>query len=271
VLATLATCAARVPSVPPEVPEIRPGILQGYLPVESMPNSLTLLPPPPAPGSAADALDLAVSEASLALDGSERWVLAQQDNDLSFPAAAGTFSCALGVPVSETETPYLYRVLRRTLADTGLATYGAKNQYARKRPFLLNGAAVCVTDEEKSHLVDDGSYPSGHTAVGWAWGLILAELAPDQADDIFARGWAFGQSRVICNVHWQSDVLMGRSVGAAAVANLHATEAFRSDLAIAKRELDAVRQRGLPPSRDCAAEARALAEMASDAPWPAGR
>ena len=36
------------------VPEIYPGILQGYIPTEKLPNSLSLLPPAPAKGSAAD-------------------------------------------------------------------------------------------------------------------------------------------------------------------------------------------------------------------------
>lgn len=264
----LTACAAFEPS---EVPEIRPGILQGYLDAASPLDSLALLPPPPEPGSAADQLDIAVSNASLELDGTPRWLLAQRDNDLHFPEAAGTFSCALGAPITEDGTPYLYRVLRRSLADAGLATYGAKNHYVRERPFLENHGPVCVSDDDRTMLANDGSYPSGHTSVGWAWALLLAELAPDRADALLARGWAFGQSRVVCNVHWQSDVLMGRVVGAGVVARLHANDEFRRDFARARRELDSLRKQGLPPQRDCDEEARALAETAPDAPWPADR
>lgn len=50
------------------VPEIRPGILQGYLPVEALPDSLA----PPAEGTTSLALDEAVSHKSLALRGTER-------------------------------------------------------------------------------------------------------------------------------------------------------------------------------------------------------
>lgn len=264
----LTACAAQQP---PEVPEIRPGILQGYLMPASMPDSLALLPAPPEPGSAADRLDIAVSDASLELNGTARWRLAQRDNDLHFPEAAGTFSCALGTSITETETPYLYRMLRRTLADAGLATYGAKNHYVRERPFLENHGPVCVPDDDKTMLANDGSYPSGHTSVGWAWALLLAELAPDHANMVLARGWAFGQSRVVCNVHWQSDVLMGRVVGAGVVAMLHANDEFRSDFARARRELESVRKQGLAPQRDCIEEAEALAQTAPDAPWPADR
>jgi acid phosphatase (class A) len=245
-------------SKPPAVPEIRAGILAGYLQPEVLPNSLVLIPPPPAEGSAALALDEEISRKSIALRGTPRWTLAAEDANLMFPQAAGTFSCALNAPISEQDTPHLYMLLRRTLADAALSTYTAKNHYQRTRPFVVNKAPTCTPDEE-AHLKKDGSYPSGHTALGWAWALILGEIAPERADAILARGRAFGQSRVICNVHWHSDVVEGRFMGAAAVARLHADSAFSAELEAAKVELAAVRAKGLKPTRNCQAEAAALA------------
>jgi len=242
---------------PAAIPEIRPGILAGYLKSEALPNSLALIPPPPAEGSAALALDEDVSRKSLSLRGTPRWELAIEDANLMFPVAAGTFSCALGIPIREKDTPRLYILLRRTLADAGLSTYTAKNNYQRKRPFMKNNEPTCTPDEE-AHLMKDGSYPSGHTAIGWAWALILTEIAPDRADAILARGRAFGESRNVCNVHWHSDVVEGRFMGAAAVARLHADPSFRAEIEAAKAELAAVRAKVLKPTRDCQAEAKAL-------------
>ena len=236
------------------VPEIHPGILAGYLQPEEHPNSLALIPPPPAEGSAALALDEEVSRKSVALRGTPRWNLAAKDAELMFPAAACTFSCALGIPITEKGTPHLYMLLRRTLADAGLSTYTAKNHYQRKRPFMLNGEPVCTPEEEEG-LRKDGSYPSGHTAIGWAWALILTEIAPNRADAILARGRAFGESRNICNVHWHSDVVEGRFIGSAAVARLHADPAFRAEIEAAKAEVASVRAKGLKPMRDFKAEA----------------
>ncbi len=244
---------------PMAVPEIHPGILAGYLQPEEHPNSLALIPPPPAEGSAALALDEEVNRKSIELRGTPRWELAAKDAELMFPEAAGTFSCALGIPITEKDTPHLYMLLRRTLADAGLSTYTAKNKYQRKRPFMKNNEPTCTPDEEED-LRKDGSYPSGHTAIGWAWALILTEIAPDRADAILARGRAFGESRNICNVHWHSDVVEGRFMGAAAVARLHADPAFRAEIEAAKAELAAVRAKGLKPTRDCKAEADALAQ-----------
>ena len=252
------------------VPEIHPGILQGYLPVKTLPNSLALIPPPPAEDSVAFALDDKVNFESLALQGTARWRLAAQDADLSFPSVAGTFSCALNAPISEEETPQLYRLLHRTLADAGLSSYSAKNHYNRTRPFVLNKQPTCSPSDEEA-LRNDGSYPSGHTAIGWAWALILTEISPEQTDAILTRGWAFGQSRTICNVHWQSDVLMGRITGASAVAQLHSNEEFRAAVEASKIELKTVRAKGLKPVRDCKAESDALMVYPQSAPWPANK
>ena len=217
------------------VKEIAPGIIEGYLAADEYPNSLKLLPPPPKDGSAAFARDEEAARATFTLRGSARWDQAIADANLEFPAATDAFSGTLGFEITEKDTPHLYLLMRRTLTDAGLSTYTAKNHYQRKRPFMLNNQPIGTPDEEEG-LRKDGSYPSGHTAIGWAWALILCEVVPDRTDAILARGYAFGQSRVICNVHWQSDVDAGRIMGAAAVARLHADEDFLADLEKVKAE-----------------------------------
>ncbi len=244
-------------SKPDSVPEIRPGILTGYLQRNAYPNSAKLSPPPPAEGSAALASDEEISRKNLALRGSARWQLAAQDARLSFPEAMETFSCALGIRVTEQDLPRLYMLVRRSLTDAAFSTSAAKKHYRRTRPFAVNEQPVCTPGGTK-RLKTNGSYPSGHAAVGWAWALILSELAPEQTDAILARGRAFGQSRVVCNVHWQSDVAEGRVIGAATVARLHADAVFRTDLEAARAEMAVARSKGFKPVRDCAAEAKIL-------------
>jgi len=259
---TLGACSTTPapPVSPVEVGEIRAGsgILNGYLDRKALPNSLALLPPPPGEGSAQAAADLDTYRATRALRGSPRWNVATQDANLRFPAAADTFACALGVPVSAEATPNLNMLLRRTLTDAGLATYAAKDHYQRTRPFVALKESTCTPAEEPA-LTKDGSYPSGHASLGWAWALILTEVSPERTDALLARGYAFGQSRVICGVHWQSDVVAGRVMGAAAVARLQTDPTFTAQVARAREEVAAARTRGATPGRDCAAEAAALA------------
>lgn len=93
------------------------------------------------------------------------------------------------------------------------------------------------TPKDEKFLVNNGSYPSGHTAIGWSTALVLAELNPKRQNEILKRGFEFGQSRVIVGAHWQSDVDMGRVVGAAVVARLHADKNFRKQFNKAQKEL----------------------------------
>jgi acid phosphatase (class A) len=225
-----------ITSLSKEIKEVRPGILEGYLAFEEMPNSLLLVSPPPEVGSAAWELDMEIAAKYVAMEDEARKAQAASDAELHFPEAIEAFNIVLDQKVSEETTPMVYMILRRTLADAGLSTYAAKDHYQRERPFMLNGGPIC-TPEEEAMLREDGSYPSGHTAIGWAWALILTELFPEQTNVILERGKEFGISRNVCNVHWHSDVLAGRMMGAAAVARLHANADFLIDMEAAKAEI----------------------------------
>jgi acid phosphatase (class A) len=255
---TIAACSGiERQAEPADVSENRTETRRGFLSEEAYPDSLALLPPPPAEGSAALALDQALNAQLLQLRGTPRWSLATEDADMKFPRLSQTFSCALGLPITAQETPALYALLRRTLSDAGLSVYAAKNHYERRRPFLENNEPTCTPGGER-FMRKDGSYPSGHTAFGWAWALILTEIAPERADALLARGRAFGESRMVCNVHWYSDIVAGRVIGAAAVARLHAEPEFRAAVESAKEEVATARARNPEPTRDCVAEAEAL-------------
>ena len=67
------------------------------------------------------------------------------------------------------------------MLDTGLATCAAMDSYQRLRPFVLQKEAACAPAEEAA-LVKDGSYPSGHAAIGWGWALLLAEFGAAKAE-----------------------------------------------------------------------------------------
>lgn len=255
-LIALAGCAAVPP--PTHVPEYAPGRIHGYLSRSDIPDLMKVLPPPPAPGTAAFAADEEAYRKAKAFKDTPRWDLATRDANLDFPAADDVFSCALDMPISEPATPHLHMLLRRVLVDALEATDKPKKHYARERPYTITGDPTCVPEWEARMKAQ--SYPSGHAAVGWAWALSLAELDPRRAEAVLARGYAFGLSRIACRVHWKSDIEAGRTVGAATVSVLHANPVYVSQMARARREIAAARERGMHSPRDCAAEARALAE-----------
>jgi acid phosphatase (class A) len=217
-------------------------------------DSIALLAPPPAPGSAAEARDQEAMRAAVALRGSPRWDQATIDAELLVPNASAVMSCAVGFAISAQATPAIDKLLKRAAADLGLSGSAAKRKYQRARPFVANDEPSCSPSWEPI-LRQDGSYPSGHSSVGYGWGLILAEIVPTRATQLVARGRAYGESRRVCNVHWLSDVEAGRATGAATVALLHSDPAFQQDLAAAKAE--AARMAN-SPKPDCARENAAL-------------
>jgi acid phosphatase (class A) len=234
----------------------------GYLLPEERPDSIALIPPPPAPGSPEWAADEAVYRKLYALQDTLRWRLAASDANIRFPDAANVFSCAVGIEVTAETTPHLYAVLKRTVIDAGQSTYKAKEKYNRDRPFEITGDPICVPEDEQL-LRGNAAYPSGHASLGYVWGEVLAELMPDRAAAARARAYEFGQSRVVCRVHHQSDVDAGRTVGRAVFERLHQDPEFVADMAAAKAEVKMARRHGPPVGRDCRAEAAALQATAA--------
>ncbi|WP_147195123.1 phosphatase PAP2 family protein [Pantoea sp. MBD-2R] len=199
-------------------------------------DSLALLPPPPA-GDSIDFLnDKAQYDAAKLLRNTPRGKQAWQDAHISGNGVAEAFSGAFGHVISKEKTPEIYRLLMKMREDAGdLATRSAKQHYMRIRPFAYYNEPTCRADEEAT-LSKNGSYPSGHTTIGWATALVLTEINPSRQDAILKRGYDLGQSRVICGYHWQSDVTAARVVGGAIVARLHADEGFTQQLQKAKEE-----------------------------------
>jgi acid phosphatase (class A) len=83
------------------------------------------------------------------------------------------------------------------------------------------------------------SYPSGHATVGAMMAILLAGMVPEQRDALFARGWEYGDSRVLSGVHFPSDVEAGRVLGTLLIAMMEQDTGFHADLLAARRELRA--------------------------------
>jgi len=184
---------------------------------------------PPAPESPQQAADAATARGPWS---AERLAKAVED-DAFDPWTA--FDDVLGPDFTAANHPATKRLFDQIRAVAGPAINAAKARWTRARPFVADPAQpTCITPSDA--LRASGAYPSGHAAMGWAWGLALAELAPAHADALLARGFAYGESRVVCGLHWQSDVTAGRALGAAAVARLHGDPNGRALFAAARTE-----------------------------------
>ena len=205
---------------------------QAYLP-EGVIDPVALLGPPPAAESQAHRADRQTFLTTRRLRGTARWRQATEDDDLG-AGAFRRFSCAAGAMILPRTMPATFRMMIRIDADVRRVSLPIKRHYSRLRPLMGNRLAACVPRAD--WMRTNSSYPSAHSMQGWAWALVLAELNPSRADALLQNGFAFGESRIICGVHYASDVAAGRLLGAALVSRLHAEPAFQADLAEAREE-----------------------------------
>jgi acid phosphatase (class A) len=219
--------------------------LGGYL-GDRVPDYRVFLPPPPMPGSPLAVADAAIFNDTRKLENGPRWQLAANDNREGMKDLLADFGCSIGVDLSSVDAPAVTRVLTRSSADLVPLISGAKDAYKRPRPFVEHEGPICVMPSEE--LAASPSYPSGHTALGWLYALLLAEVDPAHADAIVQRGRAYGESRVVCGVHYYSDIEGGRTTASALVAALHGAPEFETDIASARAELFSLRGRARQPA-----------------------
>ena len=207
-----------------------------FLKIDDVASSLNLLPAPPQPDDILFQYDVARYQWGKLQRNTPRGELAIRDADASASGVCAAFSEAFGYELTEQSTPELFKLVKKIVADAGdLSTREAKNHYMRPRPYMLFGESTSVPQDEEA-LSHNGSFPSGHTAEGWAVALVLAEINVANQDAILQRGYDYGTSRVIVGYHWQSDVDNARIVASAVVARLHADEGFIEQLVKAKAE-----------------------------------
>ena len=149
------------------------------------------------------------------------------------------FAPALGFLITERSAPAAYELIFKVCIDAERGVTGAKRRYMRRRPYVqFHEHTSCPAQEEE--LRASGSYPSGHSARGWAVALVLSELRPERQNALMERGYQYGESRVIEGYHYESDVEAARLAASTVVSRLHADAAFTAQLAKAKRELNRI-------------------------------
>lgn len=151
-----------------------------FLRADEVASSLNLLPAPPQPGSILFMNDEAQYKWGKLQRNTPRGDQAAEDARVNGDGVPNAFSEAFGVRISATTTPEIYKLVLGMREDAGdLATREAKVHYMRVRPFAFYNEMTC-NPEQQQELSTNGSYPSGHTAIGWATALVLAEINVDR-------------------------------------------------------------------------------------------
>lgn len=199
-------------------------------------KAMPIVPPPPLQGTAAYKAD---RQAALKEYAPSRIAQATQDTRISPKYYSSIYGAILGQEISRERTPAIYTLIARSIADYGLSTYDAKKHYNRTRPFAEFDLLTCSPYAE-DYLREDGGYPSGHTASGYGISLIMALVAPEYKDELIKRGKDYAHSRVVCKVHYPSDLEAGMLVAGAVLKAQLENEQFIVDLKAAQAEWKAL-------------------------------
>ncbi len=229
----------------------------------NVPPLVEALPPPPYLGSIDFQRDKAIFCQTRGQCQSERWKQATWDAE-DRKHLPTLFLDSFGINITPDDTPATNALLQEAIKYIARAINPAKDHWKRIRPFDYFGMpnSTCTPHEEHD-LSTNGSYPSGHSSRGWGLALVLAEISPERQGAILKRGYELGQSRVICGVHWQSDVEAARLGASAAVVQMHNNPQYLEMLDKAKQEIAALRQRGVNPAAP--AEAASLHTLPEEA------
>ena len=191
-----------------------------------------VLPPPPASGSPQAQTELEELRAMDRIRTADMLAKARVDSDTK---TASIFAAAIGPGFDLAKLPATARLMQEVRAAEKDAADRAKAHFRRSRPWV---AAPTLKHCGKDDDADWSSYPSGHTTMGYAMGAILARLRPQSAPAIMARAADYGQSRIVCEVHFRSDVTAGETLGLVVAERLMRNPNFERDYAAAKVELD---------------------------------
>lgn len=211
-------------------------IVDAYFTTKEMPDMMYFMPGPPDSTSVAFANDVARYFWGKEMrNDPERAAQARRDAVYGLATILEEFEEAFGMKISEEDTPEIYKVLLEGTATCDSICTIPKKYYSRMRPFARFNEHTLAPEYEEE-LNPHKSFPSGHTLLGWSSALLMMEINPDRANEILARGYRYGENRVVLGAHWQSDTDAARLAASAAYARLHTSERFLEQMRKAREE-----------------------------------
>ena len=193
-------------------------------------RAFQILPQPPAADSATTKAELAELHRIEANRTKEQAAQAVADdkNETMF-----IYRNELGAKFTPEALPITAAFSARVKNDEGINTTPAKEGFQRIRPYNLDKTLhpICVTKTK------DDSYPSGHTTAGYLLALALIEMVPEKRDAILARADDYANNRMVCGVHYRSDLQASRLLAYSTYALMSANPQYKKEMAEARLEL----------------------------------
>lgn len=191
-----------------------------------------LLPPPPPAGSPLARSEVAELHAIAQRATPDMHAAAKRDSDDERP---DLFNNVLGFDVMA--LPATSKLLNDVVKEQSADASVAKKFFHRDRPWIVDSSI------ESCDMHGPGpaktSYPSGHATLAFSTGVVLAALIPDKAQVILTRAQDYAENRLVCGMHFRSDIAAGQDLGTIVAVTLMQEPAFQSEMEAARAELRA--------------------------------
>jgi acid phosphatase (class A) len=192
-------------------------------------NALYVLPKPPAADSSVTKEELAELhrlQATRTKEQVERAIADDKEESIFI------FRPQIGNAFNADSLPITAAFSKRVKNDEGINAAPAKLGFARVRPYNLDKTLSPVC---KTKTIDD-AYPSGHTTTGYLMALVLIDMVPEKRDEILARADDYGNNRLVCGVHYRSDLGASRLLAYRIHAVMGTNPQYQTELTAAKAE-----------------------------------
>ncbi|MBK8793080.1 MAG: phosphatase PAP2 family protein [Holophaga sp.] len=137
----------------------------------------------------------------------------------------------LGAWFMESKLPRLALFFRDIGKDLRPVSAAAKKRFDRPRPPKVDARIKPCID-----LPDSGSYPSGHSLYIFMEAEVLSEIFPEVRKELFDRAHRAAWGRILGGVHFPTDVVGGRLLAKAFVAEIKKSRAFQEEVAACRAE-----------------------------------
>jgi acid phosphatase (class A) len=188
------------------------------------------LPAPPADDSAqtkAEIAELLAIQAKRTPEEEKAAIADAQEN-------VWRFADVMGAKFDAAKLPKVAALFERVVATEDVVDDHAKKFFHRSRPYMVSDEIHPLLKKSTS-----GSWPSGHSTLGYLMATVLADMVPEKRNELFARAAVYAENRLVAGFHYRSDTVMSRTGAALIAQKMFEQPEFNTEFDAAKAELRA--------------------------------
>lgn len=142
------------------------------------------------------------------------------------------YADVMGPDFTAEKLPKTAALFDRVVATEDVVDDHAKKAFSRPRPYMLDEQIHPLLKKSKS-----GSWPSGHSTIGYLMATVLGEMVPEKRNELFTRAAGYAENRLVAGFHYRSDTVMSRTGAALIAQKMEEQPDFKTEFDAAKAEL----------------------------------